>query len=128
LFEIIDFFRTFGFDFALNKVHSLFYTIKHAFIMEIFISSRLTTGNKLFPSAVIIDEGGVTLKIPGLFSGNEKTVPFTRISSVDIFCPFIGYSTISIETTGEGSIKAHGFTKAEVKRMKELILSNIQST
>jgi len=95
--------------------------------MEIFVASRLTGGNKIFPSRISIDQKGVTLKIPGLFSGNEKTVPFTRISSVDIYCPFIGYSTITIETTGEGNIKAHGFTKNSVQRMKELILENINT-
>lgn len=96
--------------------------------MEIFIASRLTAGNKLFPAEIIIDQDGVTLKIPGLFSGNEKTIPYTRISSVDINCPFIGYSTISIETTGEGSIQAHGFTKSEVTRIKELILAKVHGT
>lgn len=65
------------------------------------------------------------MRDPGLFSGKEKTIPYTRISSVDIDCPFVGYSTISIETTGEGQIKVHGFTNGEVKRMKELILEKI---
>ncbi len=95
--------------------------------MEIFMASRLTAGNKIFPSKISISPHGVTLKIPGLFSGNEKTVPYTRISSVDISSPFIGFSTIVIETTGEGSIRAHGFKKSEVKRMKELILEKINS-
>ena len=95
--------------------------------MEIFIASRLTTGNKVFPSKIIIDDLGITLKIPGLFSGNEKTVPYTRISSVDIICPFIGYSTVIVETTGEGHIKAHGFTKSEAKRIKELVLAKINA-
>lgn len=93
--------------------------------METFVASRLTDGNKIFPAKIIIDELGVTLKIPSLFSGSEKTIPFGRISSVDIDCPFIGFSTIIIETTGEGKIKAHGFTKAEVERMKALILAKI---
>jgi hypothetical protein len=44
---------------------------------------------------------------------------------VDIDCPFIGYSTIIIETTGEGEIRAHGFTKEEVKRIKQIILREI---
>lgn len=95
--------------------------------MEIFIASRLTAGNKLFPAEIIIDQDGITLKIPGLFSGNEKTIPYSRISSVDINCPLIGYSTISIETTGEGRIKAHGFTKTEVTRIKERILAKIKA-
>lgn len=94
--------------------------------MEIFIASRLTAGNKLFPAEIIIGQDGITLKIPGLFSGNEKTIPYSRISSVDINCPLIGYSTISIEATGEGSIKAHGFKKTEVTRIKEQILAKIK--
>jgi len=93
--------------------------------METFVASRLTDGNKIFPARIIIDTLGVTLKIPSLFSGSERTIPFTRISSVDIDCPFIGFSTIIIETTGEGKIQAHGFTKAEVERMKALILGKI---
>lgn len=93
--------------------------------MEKFTASRLTAGNKIFPSVITIDELGVTIKIPSLFSGSEKTIPFSRISSVNIDCPFIGFSTIIIETTGEGAIRAHGFTKKEVLRMKEFILSRI---
>jgi hypothetical protein len=93
--------------------------------METFIASRLTGGNRIFPSKIIIDNLGVTLKIPGFFSGNEKTIPFNRISSVDIDCPFVGYSTIIIETTGEGQIQANGFTKDEVKRMKQIILGKL---
>jgi len=93
--------------------------------METFIASRLTEGNRIFPSRIIIDKLGITLKVPGFFSGNKKTIPFNRISSVDIDCPFIGYSTIIIETTGEGEIRAHGFTKDELKRMKKIILEKI---
>lgn len=93
--------------------------------METFTAARLTQGNRIFPSKVIIDEQGVTLKVPSLFSGNEKTIPFSRISSVDIDCPMVGYSTIIINTTGEGNIRAHGFTKAEVLRMKTMVLEKI---
>lgn len=93
--------------------------------MRTFTASRLTQGNKLFPSKITIDELGVTFKDPGLFSAKEKTIPFSKISSVDTDCPFIGYSTFMIETTGEGHIRAHGFKKSEVMEMKEMILSKI---
>jgi uncharacterized membrane protein YdbT with pleckstrin-like domain len=93
--------------------------------METFTASRLSQGNRVFPSRINIDQQGVTLKVPGLFSGNEKTIPFNRISSVDIDCPMVGYSTIVINTTGEGNIRAHGFLKKEVNRMKALILEKI---
>ena len=95
--------------------------------MEKFIASRLTAGNRVFPTEISIDQDGVTLKIPGLFSGNEKTIPYTRISSVNIDCPLLGFSTIHIETTGDGSINAQGFRKSEVTRIKELILAKINT-
>ena len=93
--------------------------------MTVFVSSRLTSGNRVFPSKIVIDETTVTLLVPSLFSGKEKTIPYSKISSVDFECPFIGYSTIIIETTGEGQIRAHGFLRSEVIQMKELILSKI---
>jgi hypothetical protein len=93
--------------------------------MNEYTASRLSSGNRVFPSKIIIDETGVTLKDPGLFSGKEKTIPFSRISSVNFECPFVGYSTIIIETTGEGQIRLNGFTKSEVKEMKDLILKKI---
>jgi uncharacterized membrane protein YdbT with pleckstrin-like domain len=94
--------------------------------MKKYTASRLTAGNRLFPIYIIINDIGVTIKIPNLFSGKEQTIPFSRISSVNIDCPFVGYSTIVIETTGEGQINANGFLKSEVLEMKELILSKIE--
>ena len=93
--------------------------------MKSYTASRLSEGNKTFPIKILIDERGVTLKHPGVFSGQEKTIPFSRVSSVDTDCPLVGFSTISIQTTGEGKIEAHGFTKSEVTEMKEMILKNI---
>ena len=96
--------------------------------METFIASRLTSGNRVFRSKISIDELGVTLKDPGLFRGKENTIPFISISSVDIDCPLIGFSTINIETNGEERISLHGFTAKNVKRMKELILEKQKSS
>jgi len=93
--------------------------------MKTYTASRLTNGNRIFPSRIIIDDSSVTFKIPSLFSGNETTIPFTRISSVNIDSPFVGFSIIIIETNGEGQILAKGFTKSEVEEMKELILSKM---
>ena len=93
--------------------------------MKKYTASRLTGGNRLFPSVIIIDDAGVTLKNPSFLSGKETTIPFSRISSVNINSPFIGYSSIIIETTGEGSIEVNGFLKNEVIEMKNYILENI---
>jgi uncharacterized membrane protein YdbT with pleckstrin-like domain len=93
--------------------------------METFIASRLTSGNRIFRSKITIDEHGVTLNDPALFKRKEQTIPFDRISAVKIVCPFVGFSAISIETTGEGKIISQGFTSYKVKRMKKLILNKI---
>ncbi|MCZ2356330.1 MAG: PH domain-containing protein [Bacteroidia bacterium] len=93
--------------------------------MKQYTASRISKGNTTFPAKLIIDDNGVTLQLPSWFNNQEKTIPFSRISSVNIECPFIGYSTIIIETTGEGKIAVHGFLKAEVTEMKKDILQKI---
>lgn len=79
----------------------------------------------MFPGKITIGDNGVTMHVPSFFSGKETTIPFSRISTVDIQCPLIGFSSITISTAGEGRITANGFTKAEVKEMKEMILEKI---
>lgn len=93
--------------------------------MKKYTASRLSDGNKVFPCQITIHDESVTLKIPGLFRGQEATIPFSRVSAVEVDCPLVGYSSITISTTGEGNIVAHGFTKREVKEMKEMILEKI---
>lgn len=95
--------------------------------MGTYIASRVSDGNKLFRCKIVIDALGVTVHIPGFFRGEEKTIPFSRIASVQIQTPLVGYSSISIESTGEGLIYAHGFTKREVKEMKTTILERTHS-
>lgn len=88
-----------------------------------YTASRLSEGNKLFPASISITGHGVTLKVPGFLGGSEQTIPFDRISAVDIETPFVGYSTIKIYSVGWDVIVASGFTKADVKEMKEAILN-----
>ena len=94
--------------------------------MKIYQASKLASGvSKLFPHKIIIGDNSVTISEPGLFGAKEKTIPFSKIASVNINCPMIGFSTITIETTGEGNITTNGFTKDEVKEMKQTILTKI---
>lgn len=86
-----------------------------------FEASRLSDGNKLFPARIIIEPIGITLKVPGLFGGKEKTIPFHLISSVKLKTPFIGYSTIIIYSVGWDIITASGFTAADVTTIKKQI-------
>jgi len=92
---------------------------------KIFVASRLTAGNRIFPAKLEIDEMGITLLEQGLFSNSEKTIPFNRIASVDIDTPLIGFSSITISTTGEDEFRLNGFTAAEVKEMKEILIQKM---
>lgn len=87
-----------------------------------FVAHRLSDGNKLFPAEIHIDDEGVTVRIPGLFSGKSKYIDFSNITSVDVDSPLIGYSTITLYTGGR-RISAHGFTSNEVEQIKEAINS-----
>jgi len=46
--------------------------------MKKYKAARLSEGNKAFPIEILIDDEGVTLKHPGVFNGQEKTIPFSR--------------------------------------------------
>ena len=91
--------------------------------MKKFTASRITTGNSLFPEEVTISDKFVTIRKPAIFSEKERTISFNKIASVDVYCPLIGFSSIILETTGEDKIEISGFLKAEVKEMKNIILS-----
>jgi len=93
--------------------------------MKTYTASRLIPGNRIFPSSLIIDSSSITLKDPTLFGGKEKTIKFTKVASVNIVIPFIGFSTITIATVGEDSISLTGFMSDEVKEMKAKELAKI---
>lgn len=85
-----------------------------------FVASRLSSGNKIFPAEIYVEPTGITIRIPGLFSGETKQFDYNHIASVEIDTPLVGFSSISIFAGGT-MMAANGFTKAEVKQIKEEI-------
>ena len=83
-------------------------------------ASRLSEGNKIFPAEIHIEPTGISVKIPGFFSGESKYFDFYNIASVDINAPMIGYSTITFYAGGTKMI-AHGFNRSEVQEVKDAI-------
>ncbi len=94
--------------------------------MKEFQASRLSDGNKVMPNTIKIDDFGVTLKIPGVFSGKEKTLTYHQISSVQIDSPMVGFSTITFDTIGWDRITAKGFSKEDAHEVKQLCQLGIQ--
>ncbi len=87
-----------------------------------FTASRLSEGNKIFPAEIHCEEHGLTVKIPGLFSGESQYFDYKQISSVGVDTPLIGFSTITFYASGN-FISAHGFTTNEVNEIKQAINS-----
>src|ERR1035437_7258998 len=95
--------------------------------MKKYVANRLSGGNRIFPSEIKLDDFGVTVKVPGLFSGEEKSLSFDKISSVRIECPLVGFSKIIFDTIGWDRISIDGFEKKDVEEIKELVQLGIRS-
>ncbi|MET3981197.1 hypothetical protein ABIB62_003726 [Mucilaginibacter sp. UYP25] len=85
-----------------------------------YVASRLSEGNKMFPAEIMTEENGITIKIPGLFSGDTTTIAYDSISAVEIDTPLIGYSTIRFYHSGN-KVEVHGFSKNDVNEIKAFI-------
>ena len=83
-------------------------------------ASRWSDGNKVFPTTIEVGEQGLTVRIPGLFSGQTRYLTFHQIGEVRIRTPLVGFSTISFFSAGT-QVSAHGFTKDEVHQIKDAI-------
>lgn len=92
--------------------------------MSKFKTSRLSNGNLLFPIEIILSNN-ITIKTPNLISNNERVILFSRVSSVSVSTPVIGFSSITIETNGESLVLIHGFYKREVEEISKLILNKM---
>lgn len=84
-----------------------------------YIASRVAEGNRLFPAEIHIEESEIMVKFPGFFSGKSRHIVYQQIEGVNIDTPMIGYSTITFVVGGE-KIAGHGFTKSEVKEIKQI--------
>ena len=87
-----------------------------------YTASRLSEGNKAFPAEIHCELTGLTVKVPGLFSGQSKHLNYNQIGEVSIDAPTVGYSTITFYSAGT-KVSAHGFTKDEVNQIKHAIES-----
>jgi hypothetical protein len=84
----------------------------------VFRASRLTAGNRLFPTQVLISPTSVVHFTPRWFGRLEHSI---HVASVRIDTKVL-FSDVYIETTGGASpISCHGHRKGDAVRMQELI-------
>jgi hypothetical protein len=87
----------------------------------VFRASRLSAGNRLFPTQVLIAPQTVVQYTPQWIGKHEESIHMAHVASVRIDTGLI-LSNILIETTGGSSpISCRGHRKGDAVKMKELI-------
>lgn len=88
---------------------------------HVFRASRLSKGNLLFPTQVLITPTAVVHYTPELVGKREQSIHLAHVSSVGIDTNLL-FSDVVIETSGGASpIRCHGHRKKDAVRMKQLI-------
>ena len=94
---------------------------------NVFRASRLSRGNRLFPTQVSITPQSVAHYTPEWFGRKEHSIHMAHVASVRIDTNLM-FSDVVIESSGGTSaVTCHGHTKADAARMKE-ILEQYQSS
>jgi hypothetical protein len=87
----------------------------------VFHASRLSAGNHLFPTQVLISPTSVVQYKPRWIGRQEETIHLAHVASVKIDTGLF-LSNVEIETSGgSDSIRCHGHHKADATKMKSLI-------
>ena len=88
---------------------------------DVFRASRLSAGNHLFPTQVLITASSVVQYTPRWIGREEESIHMAHVASVKIDTHAL-LSDVLIETTGGSDpIRCHGHRKADAVQMKALI-------
>lgn len=88
---------------------------------DVFVASRLSAGNRLFPTQVLITPTTVVQHTPRWIGREEESIHLAHVASVKIRTGAI-LSDVVIETSGGADpIVCHGHHKRDADRMKSLI-------
>jgi hypothetical protein len=88
---------------------------------NLFRASRLSRGNRLFPTQVLISPTSVVHHTPQWIGKLEHSIHMAHVASVSIDTHFF-FSDVYIETTGGTTpIHCRGHRKGDAVRMKQLI-------
>jgi hypothetical protein len=88
---------------------------------EVFRASRLSSGNHLFPTQVLITPASVVQYTPRWIGREEESIHMAHLSSVKVETGLL-FSNVVIETSGGSDpISCHGHHKGDAQTMKQLI-------
>ncbi len=88
---------------------------------DVFRASRFTSGNRLFPTQVLITPTSIVQHTPQWIGRREHSIHMAHVASVSIDTGVL-FSTVYIETSGGTTpIACEGHHKKDAVRMLELI-------
>ena len=88
---------------------------------DVFRASRISAGNRIFPTQVLITPTAVVQYTPRWIGKREETIHMAHIASVKIETGMM-LSDVLIETSGgTDPIACHGHRKGDATTMKDLI-------
>jgi hypothetical protein len=88
---------------------------------DVFRASRLSSGNHLFPTQVLITPESVVQYTPRWIGREEESIHMAHLSSVKVDTGLL-FSNVVIETSGGSDpISCHGHHKRDARSMKQLI-------
>ena len=88
---------------------------------DVFHASRLSAGNRIFPTQVLITPNSVVRYTPHWIGRQEETIHMAHVSSIRIDTG-VFLSNVLIETSGGSNpIRCHGHRKRDATAMKALI-------
>ena len=108
---------------AMAAIAALFFWTKGRRMAgdHVFRASRLSRGNCLLPTQVMVSPTSIVHYKPELVGGREQSIHMAHISSV-LVDKNLFFSNVVIETSGgERPIRCHGHRKADAVEMKRLI-------
>lgn len=88
---------------------------------HVFRASRLSAGNRIFPTQVLITPSSVTHFRPQWIGKLEESIHISHVASIRIDTNIL-FSDVVIETTGgHNPILCHGHSKGDAIEIKRLI-------
>jgi len=88
---------------------------------SVFRASRLSSGNRLFPTQVQITPVSIVHHTPHWIGRSEHSIHVAHVASVRVDTGVV-FSDVYIETSGGASpVKCHGHRKRDAVEMKRLI-------
>ena len=88
---------------------------------ETFKASRWTKGNHLFTTVIEVTDAAVVRRKRSWFTVNEISIHLSKVASVRIDTGLFWADILVESTGGSDPLTSHGHTKADARRIKELI-------